>query len=188
MYLRVVLIEDKTNLCIPASWVFCINLVNAYKSGVNRNEKKRIFFSKDWKCTPNFLLPLRTRFDPDENACYLAKIKNPFATVNEALEYTKKLRGGLPAVYNTMRIEMPPPFLNGEAQVAEEAVRQNNVKIEIKAEVDNQLALLRRAVSKLNRLLPPIDLTIDSDDEEDGVDDAILIDDEMPFEFSHMVN
>lgn len=199
MYYGVVLIGDKTNLCIPAAWVYCLDVVRAFNVGVNRNEKKRIFFSKNLKRTPNFLLPLRSSFEPNEDGCYLVKIKSTFYTMDGAQKCMGKLRGGLPAVYSEMRVEKPPSFLNGEAQITEEVLRQNIVKTEIKTEVDNRLVPLRKAIVALNDALPPVDLTIcesdviiltDSGDDSDGENEDISIasDDSVPYDCGEMVN
>lgn len=158
MYFSVVLVEDLTNLCIPAAWVYLLDVVQAFRSGVNRNLKRRIFFSKDLNSFPNFVLPLWAEFAPNEDGCYLAKIKNVFWTLDEAIEYGKKVRGGLPAVYSEMRMERSLTFMNGEVQIAAE-MSQHIPDNEIKAEYGNQIALLRDTITELNLMLPPIDLT-----------------------------
>lgn len=185
MYYSVVLVEDQTNLWIPAAWVFCLDVVKAYNEGVNRNLKRRIFFSKDLHCTPNFLLPLRAAFAPNENACYLAKIKRTFGSIDEAKEYVGRTRGGLPAVYSEIRIETSPSFLIGETQIAAEMPGQITV-VEIKTECTNEIESLRRTIAKINDLLPPIDLTcddeefIDSGENRDGGNDTVSVEDNNP--------
>lgn len=169
MYFGVVLVGHNTNLCIPASWVYLIDPVRAYNGrGLNQNEKKRIFFSNNLKKTPNFLLPLRDIFEPSENACYLAKIKRTFYTMDEAKKFMKKQRGGLPTVYNNIIPKTSPEFINGEAQIAEENDRLLNVKIEI----NEQIVQLRDSVIRVNEFVPVIDLTICASDDEIQVNEA----------------
>lgn len=151
MYYSVVLVEDRTNLCIPAAWIYFLDVVQAFNESVNRNLKRRIFFSNDLNAVPNFLLPLRTEFAPNEDGCYLAKIKKTFWSFDVAKEHVKKIRGGLPAVYNEMRKEGSLSFLNGEAQIAAEVSRQIP-EIKIKTEYSNEIALLRKTIAELNKI------------------------------------
>lgn len=194
MYHGVVLIGDKTNLCIPSAWVFVIDVVRAFNSGVNRNSKKRIFFSKNLSRTPNFLLPLRSVFDSNEDGCYLAKVTRTFYTLDEGKAYMSRLRGGLPIVYNAMRVEMPPPFVDGEANVVAEIHRKSVLKVEIKTEMDNLLVPLRNTIVALNEKLPPIDLTNCDDDDiyliesdDDRVNDDLIVVAFEPYESLDMV-
>lgn len=167
MFYSVVLIEDQTNLCIPAQWIFCLDIVKGQKYGLNHNEKKRVFFSKNLAVVPNFLLPLRRIFDPNENGCYLAKIKDVFYTIVDCKEAMKKYRGGLPVVYNTIRYpETSPLFLASENSVAQEFDRQQIIKVE----VEKQVVLLRNQLCDLTEEC--IDLTMNDSDEEEDVENT----------------
>lgn len=171
MFYSVVLIEDKTNLCVPASWIFLLDIVKGQKYGMNRNEKKRVFFSPNLATAPNFLLPLRKIFEANENGCYLAKIKDVFYTMDDCKKAMEKYRGGLPAVYNTMRYcETTPSFTIGEKSVRREMENQRDIKVE----VAKQVSSLRRSVIMRNENSFVCDLTEDDIDlttsDSDGED------------------
>lgn len=162
MFYVVVLIEDHTHLCIPASWVFMIDIVKSQNYGLNCNKTKRIFFSKNSKKTPNFLLPLRSSFDPNEDACYLAKIKRTVSTMDEGLAHLQKRLGGIPPVYNEMRNrDQYSAIVDGENDLNHAIERQHEIKIEVKKELDKVLTPLRNTITKFNRMHPVCDLTID---------------------------
>lgn len=164
MYHVVVLIESKEKLCVPTTWVFAVDRVKALNCGLNRNEKRRIFYSKNLKSTPNFLLPLRTDFDPDINSCYIGKIVKTFHTSDEAKAYISKLRGGLQPVYNDTLQENTPLFVAAEEEIAQ--------AIEKKTEIKSETEQLRAHIMTLTQQLPPVEIT-------DGRDlsDVIILDD-----------
>lgn len=151
-----VMLLDKTRLCIPASWVCAINPVYAYNYGVNHNEKKRIFFSKDEKATPNFLLPIQSTFHADEDSCYLGKVKKAFGTMSECLSYYDVHRIILPAIYSNRRERQGECFRLASEEVVE---RENERSLEVKQKIKCELEPLRRAVCMLNRMVPECDLT-----------------------------
>lgn len=151
-----VILRDKTNLCVPASWVCAINPVYAYNYGVNHNEKKRIFFSGDDKTTPNFLLPLRTTFHFAEDSCYLGQIKKTFGTKAECLSYYHENRIILPAVYSNNREHQG----NRSSLATEKEIDCENERLlQFKQEKKFELEPLRRAIRMLNTLVPKCDLT-----------------------------
>lgn len=137
---------------------------------MNCNKKKRIFFSTDLKKTPNFLLPLRRVFDPNEDACYLAKIKRTFRTMDECLASMKKRGNGLPPIYNELRNrEQALSVIEGATEINLEIERQRDIKIEVKTELDKVFFPLRNALSKFNKMLPDVyDLT--KDDSNNTID------------------
>lgn len=184
MYFAVIL-QDKTKLCIPVYWVFAINTVDAYKNGVNRNEKRRIFHSKDENATPNFLLPVRYTYCADKNSCYLGRILSVFETKDECEIYINKHRNILPPVYNETRKKR-----GDQSTIANERIVQqrNEQLIQVKQETKRELEPLRRALRLLNAIAPQCDLTKPegddaipiSDDESDDQPEAvneILVDD-----------
>lgn len=163
-----VILEDGTNLCIPACWMYAIDVVRAFNSGLNSNKKRRIFFSKDLNRSPNFLLPIRNMFHENEDACYLARTTRSFWNLAECINHMEKLRGGLPPVYNEMRNrENPAAFIEEQIVVDREIELRRNIKLEVKIEVDKQIFPLRNTVIVLNKLLPVCDLTLD---ERDAID------------------
>lgn len=152
-----VILEDKTRLCVQASWVCAINAVNAYNYGVNHNEKKRIFFSKDDTATPKFLLSVRSTFCADEESCYLGQIKHTFATKSECLSYFRDHLIVLPAVYSTHRERQGKRSL----LASEEIVGiEDQRSLQVKREINDAVATLRKAVRLLNMLVPVCDLTL----------------------------
>lgn len=172
MFYGVVLIGDRTNLCVPASWVFFIDVVKSQTYGLNCNKKKRIFFSKDLHKTPNFLLPLRNVFDPNEDACYMANIKKVFGSMDEGLANMEKRIGGLPPIYNESRYrEQFQPVNEGENEINQEIERQRDIKAEVKTELDKVLAPLRNTITKFNKMMPSCDLT---NEESDGIIDLTI--------------
>lgn len=125
-------------------------------------KKKRIFFSKEEKTTPNFLLPIRSTFHADEDACYLGKIKLTFSTRSECSLYYDAGRIILPALYSNSRERQGEcSSLATEEVIVSENERLLLVKQEIKIEMDP----LRQAVRMLNTLVPMCDLT-QSDENE----------------------
>lgn len=117
--------------------------------------KKRIFFSNNLQVAPNFLLPLRRIFEPNENGRYLAKIKDVFYTMEDCKKAMKKYRGGLPVVYNTIRYpETLPSFLASENSVAQDFDREQIIK----NEVQKRVVLLRNQICDLTEEC--IDLTM----------------------------
>lgn len=101
-----------------------LDIVASHNYGLNSNKTKRIFYSKDYNETPNFLLPLRHLFDPDEDACYLVKVKKSFKTKKEGLEYLEKRRSGLPPLYNDSRRRYENlPIIEGEMEINQVAER-----------------------------------------------------------------
>lgn len=166
MFFVVVIIEDGRNICIPASWIFILDIVTSHNYGLNSNKTKRIFYSKDFDKTPNFLLPLRRLFDPEEDACYLVKVKKSFKTKQEGLAYLENRRGALPPIYNESRRRYEnSPIVEGEIEINQEADRQKHIKIEVKNELDKVLMPLRKSIAMFNRMLPAVcDLTEDSSD------------------------
>lgn len=64
----------EVQLTIPAIWVYNLNSAKNIKHGYKRDEIFKIFHSKDMNKTPDFTLQVKTEFDPDQDACYSAKI------------------------------------------------------------------------------------------------------------------
>lgn len=168
MFYHVILIGDKKNLCIPSSWVFNVDIVKSFNSGVNRNEKKRIFFSQHSERTPNFLLPLKSEYDANEDGCYLAKIKSAFRSIEEAKSKMEKSRSGMPMVYSKARIETPPCFFNDEAEIADEIIRRNAVRMEIKSEMQGKVADIDISA------IPMIDLTSEIFDDAGSIENDLV--------------
>lgn len=177
----VVILQDKTRLCVPVYWVFAINTVDAYRSGVNRNEKGRIFFSKDENATPNFLLPVRSKYCADKNSCYLGQILNVFGTKAECEMYLNKHRIILPPVYDEFRKQK-----GDRSTIAnEQSVQQRNEQlVQVKQETERELEPLRKALRLLNALAPLCDLT--KSDENNSIPISDDEPDDQPEEFNEI--
>lgn len=175
----VILLEDKTRLCIPASWVFAINVAKAFTHGFNRNEKKIIFFSNNGNETPNFLLPIKSTFDLNQNSCYRGYIKNVFGSKAECVahyEKNKNRRMLLPPIYSEIR-EVQAKVSDAESDSMVRAENENrwNIKIEIKKENEP----LRRAIQILCASAPVFDLTNEQNTVVMDSESVLILDDDI---------
>lgn len=150
MRFAVILCCDKTMLHIPAAWCGNFDLAVSMNQSINKNIKRRIFFSPDESKSPNFKLPLAETFDENHDACYTAKILKVFNTFDEAYSYLQKKRNVFPAVYNPKRLNQRLPPLVDE-----------NIEAMIKKETKPLLNAIRYA----NTLIGVQDLTADDDEE-----------------------
>lgn len=64
----------KENLWIPGKFVYNVNLAHGLNDGVGHNNNRLIFYSSDKTKQPNFLLPIATTLNTDQDACHMAKI------------------------------------------------------------------------------------------------------------------
>lgn len=165
------LLLDKTKLCIPAAWRRDIDIVACFNNLHKRNEKRVIFYSNNELHTPDFLLPIRSEFDENSDACYHAYILKAFHSKDECIDYLLKRRTIEPTVYFPMR--------NSSAvNVTAEIERQMAIdqKVTIKMEVKS----LRQALLNNNRTSQSIDLTeSDTEDFQNGLDEPITIEEEL---------
>lgn len=112
MYAVFVLICDKTLLALPVTRCAYLDVVRCCNHGLNRNLKRRIFFSSDKFKEPNYKLPLGNMFDSDRDGCYLAYCLKFFANDTEANAFIETQRRKYPACYNdrNLREVAPPAF------------------------------------------------------------------------------
>lgn len=153
MRLAVILCCDKTMLNIPASWCSYIDVVNSYNSGLNRNIVRRIFFSPDENVIPNWNLQLRTNFDENYDACYLARVIRAFGSDEEANKYIHRKRHIQPGVYNPNRLRQTVP------RVVE------NLPLDVKTTIKLELEPLRKAINYAHSIIGVQDLTEDDSEE-----------------------
>lgn len=170
MFYFVVLIEDQTKLCVPAAWICSLDIINGLKKGLNKNEKKRVFYSPDITATPNFLLPLHQIYNPNVCGCYLAKIKDIFATKDECEIAIGKYRGHLPPVYNKDRYrETTRAYIETEKVVAQHIDEEYTAKTKVKIEARRHSTVI---VPRQQLPLICIDLTENDCDGKGGVNYA----------------
>lgn len=166
MFLAVIL-KDKTLKCIPIKWCFQILVADTFNYGLNRHELHRIFYSYDATMEANFLLPIKQKFDPVHDACYLAHIKRCFNTKIQCDLWLERQRGILPAVYNPHRAEIAADsHVTGEMQVQEAIGRAIDIKVEIKKEIALREGPLRKVVKALKDFLPSVHDLTESETEE----------------------
>lgn len=78
MFAVVTLEHSKKHLVLPINWINQMNLATQAKCGVNCEEKHNVFYSKDENKCANFRLPIGNLFEPNIDACYLARINKFF--------------------------------------------------------------------------------------------------------------
>lgn len=168
----VVLLMDKTKLCIPAYWLQHINIVDCFNNLFKRNAKKVIFYSFDESKAPDFLVPILSEFDVNNDACYHGYVLKAFETKEICIDYLFKRRAITPVYYS--HIPTPNPIEN---HARNEISRQ--IAIDQKSLVKKEIDSLRQAILQ-NRHRPSIDLT-ESDIEafQHGLDEQITIDEEF---------
>lgn len=162
---------DKTKVCIPASWLQNINIVDCFNNLFKRNEKKVVFFSFDESKAPDFSLPIFDKFDCENNACYQAFVLKAFDSKEKCIEYLNKRRAIEPVYY--CRITTSNSTIN---DLRDEIARQ--MAIDQKSLVKKVVNALRKVILH-NRDTPSIDLTdSDIEDFQHGLDEPISIEDE----------
>lgn len=162
---------DKTKLCIPAGWLQHIDIVACFNNLHKRYEKKVIFYSNDEHQSPDFLLPIRNEFSENFNACYYAYILKAFDSKESCIDYLYKRRSTVPPAY------FPTQKSIGNKLAAD---IEREMAIEQKMNVKKEVESLRQALLNTNRTSHSIDLTeSDTEDFQNGLDEAITIEDEL---------
>lgn len=171
MYFAVNLL-DKTKLCIPASWLENINMVECFNNVFKRHEKRIVFFSSDECKEPKFCLPIASDFVENIDSCYYGYVLKAFENKELCIAYLNKRRGIAPPIYYPVRISP-----DNENILRNEITRQMEMdtKVQIKKEIDAlRVALLN------GRSVQSIDLTeSDTEDYQNGIDDVNTIEDEL---------
>lgn len=170
MYFAVILV-CKTKLCIPASWLRNINVVDCFNNLQKRSVKKVIFFSFDESKAPDFLLPIINDFDDKNDACYHAYVLKAFENKDECIEYLNKRRAITPVHYS-QRAVVPAK----ENALHDEITRQ--IAIDQKSLEKKEINSMRQAILQ-NRGATSIDLTEDDiEDIQNSLNEPITIDEE----------
>lgn len=167
MFFGIILV-DRTKLCIPASWLQRINIIDCINNLNKRNEKKVIFYSNDEAKSPDFSLPITSQFDACNDACYFAYVLKAFETREMCNDFLYKRRAIAPVFYGTNN--------SVKKSTDEEVLRQMAVdqKCLVKMEVNS----LRQAILQ-NRMIQCIDLTeSEIEDYRQGLDEPISIEEE----------
>lgn len=113
-YIAVMMSKDKIQLCIPQKWYGAFDC-NGYNHGINRNVKRRIFYSPFGdNIDADFTAPVYEEYMADRNACYEVFFLKMFDTKVGCLSFLEKRRILYPAVYNSRRLDEMVP--NGVAE------------------------------------------------------------------------
>lgn len=166
-----VILFDKTKLCIPAGWLQNIDIVRCFNNAHKRYEKKVIFYSSNEHRSPDFLLPIRNKFDENTDACYNAYVVKAFHSKESCIDHLHKRRAVIPPVYFPTR-DASVNNLNAEID-RQMAIDQ---KVMIKQEVES----LRQALLNNNRTIHSVDLTeSDTEDFQNGLHENITVEEEL---------
>lgn len=110
-FVAVILCSDEVQLVIPENWFSPEGLdCNGYNEGVNRNKKRRIFYSPFGDdIEADFGLPIQNEFQSQANACYAARFVKAFCSKEDCLGYIERRRCIRPVLYNERRTHEDVP-------------------------------------------------------------------------------
>lgn len=78
MFAVITLEITKKHLVLPINWINQINFATQAERGVNCEETHVVFYSKNETKCADFRLPIANSFEPNNDACYLARINKFF--------------------------------------------------------------------------------------------------------------
>lgn len=162
---------DKNKLCIPASWLENINMVDCFNNVFKRHEKRIIFFSSEDK-EPDFGLTIRNEFIETIDSCYYGYVLKAFENMELCITYLNKRRGMAPPIYYPVKRQ----------NVDENALRNEisrQIAMDTKFQIKKEVNALRDAVLN-GRFAQTVDLTeSDTEDFQHGIDEVNTIEDEL---------
>lgn len=74
MHIVVCLEDSVENVVIPVKWLQKVDLVDTANNAVNQLKSAVVFYCNDSSRQPDFSLPIKRGFQPDEPSCYKARI------------------------------------------------------------------------------------------------------------------
>lgn len=106
MFLAVILKDSLELLVIPTGWCYNFDVVRKVNHGLKTWKTEIIFYSPN-NNYPNFLLPIQSEFNDDEDACYKANILKTFYEKKDADDYVEVRRNNSPVNYTENNAQEP---------------------------------------------------------------------------------
>lgn len=129
MFLAVILKDRLELLVIPTNWCYNFDVVRKVNHGLKTWKTEIIFYSPN-NNYPNFLLPIQSEFNVDEDACYKANILKTFYNEKDANEYVEVRRNNPPVNYTANNAQEPFEIPVPDSASSDEDVTNVEVKPE----------------------------------------------------------